>query len=337
MRTIYTLIIIILVSLPFVIAFAIYLSIEDKKYNAGTRDVDQLIKKTKLLSVNGIQYVTHNGALSGAIVGHMLAGDIGAIAGAMSAEQVHRDNEAIFLVYYDESKKGAKKEVEKVRLSSGRFKFLLSKLGDDTQEEKTKKQKLDKPAAASLPATGPRRDLSEDDIKTVLVPVGDYIVGDDIPAGSYTLSSAEKATVYLYKDADAMSYNETYSCEEPSYTIGKIILKAGMRIQVKYGQIRFSTYSGIKTWDLMMAKNPARVFTGEYIVGEDIPAGSYTLTSAQKAQIYIYENADSESCNDSYECEEPNYMIGKIILKNGMRVLIHYSDMTFEPFRGLGF
>ena len=86
--------------------------ISSRRDKAGTRSSDRYIRKTKILAVNGIQYKTHKGIISNAIVGHMVAGDIGALVGAMSAEQVLTDNEFTFLVYYNGGKQGKKKEVE---------------------------------------------------------------------------------------------------------------------------------------------------------------------------------------------------------------------------------
>ena len=228
-----------LASIPLVLIFSLGLWIYEKQYNAGTRAVDQLITKTRLLAVNGVETVTHKGALSGAIVGHMLAGDIGAVVGAMSAEQVHRDNEFTFLVYYSESKQGKKKEIEKVRQSSGRFHFLVSKLEDEARE-KPKKQRAEKPAAAI-----PERSPSGDAAKKVLVPIGDYIVGEDIPAGSYTLTSTKYAALHLHENADAESYADSYECEEPNFTIGKITLKDGMMVQIRYSDMTFEPFRGL--------------------------------------------------------------------------------------------
>ena len=130
-----TFLILMLVFSPFIILFTVLVEVDKKQYNTGTRAVDKHIKKTRLLAVNGVEYVTEKGALSGAIVGHMLAGNIGALLGAMSARQVHTDNEFIFLVLYDDGKKGAKKETEKVLQSSERFRFLVSKLEDDLAQD----------------------------------------------------------------------------------------------------------------------------------------------------------------------------------------------------------
>ena len=329
-----------LVCIPVFLVFGIWAAIENKRYNEGARAVDQLIKKTRLIAVNGVDYVTNKGMITNAIIGHMLAGNIGAFLGAMSAEQVHRENEFTFLVLYNEGKKGSKREVEKVRQSSGRFQFLVSKLEDDPEKEEPTKP-VSKPKQVSsptpLPSPEPIRRAQNSGIKTVNVPVGEYVVGEDIPAGSYTLTSDEYAYINISKDQDAKSHEVSYACEEPSFIIGKIILKDGMRVRIDGATMRFAVYSVKKLWDLLEAKKPAAVYSGDYIIGEDIPEGSYTLTSKEFSYIYIYDRKDSESYDASYECEDPDYIIGKVPLKNGMRIQVNSSGMTFEPFKGLGF
>ncbi len=111
-------------------AFILFIEMDAK---AGTRSQDVYIQKTRILAVNGVEYVTHKGAFSRAIIGHAVAGSIGAILGAMSAEKVHQDNEFTFLVFYNGGKKGNAKEVETVRQSNKRFKVLLSKLEDSDE------------------------------------------------------------------------------------------------------------------------------------------------------------------------------------------------------------
>jgi hypothetical protein len=99
-------------------------------HGSGGRSQDRYIEKTRLLAVNGIEYTTHKGMIGNAILGHMVAGDIGALIGAMSSEQRHTDNEFTFLAYYNGGRKGNTKENEKVRQSNPRFEILVKKLED---------------------------------------------------------------------------------------------------------------------------------------------------------------------------------------------------------------
>ena len=119
---------IILAALGIAAVTGLSLLIRSVRNKAGTRASDQYIQKTKILAVNGVQYTTHKGIVSNAVVGHMAAGDTGALIGVLCSEQVHTDNEFTFLVCYNGGKKGNKKEVETVRQSSKRFNVLVSKL-----------------------------------------------------------------------------------------------------------------------------------------------------------------------------------------------------------------
>lgn len=122
---------ILLFTVAFAVVLVLFMLYSDRQNNPGARSQDKYIKKTQLLAVNGIQYTTHKGIVGNAILGHMVAGDIGAIIGALSSEQVHSDNEFTFLVYYNGGRYGKKKVVEKVRQSNARFKVLAEKLEDD--------------------------------------------------------------------------------------------------------------------------------------------------------------------------------------------------------------
>lgn len=110
--------------------FAILMLIFFPIHGSGGRSQDRYIEKTRLLAVNGIEYTTHKGIIGNAILGHMVAGDVGALIGAMSSEQRHTDNEFTFLVYYNGGRKGNTKEIEKVRQSNPRFEILVKKLED---------------------------------------------------------------------------------------------------------------------------------------------------------------------------------------------------------------
>ena len=322
-------IIALLACIPFAIIISVIATVHEKHYNEGTRPVDKLIRKTQLIAVNGVEQTTYPGALSRAIVGHELAGDWGALLGAMSAKETHVDNEFTFLVFYSKEKTGNKREIEKVKQSSGRFKFLVSKLeGNEQEKPKTKK-------SASY---SKQKQLSSDaGAKTVHVPVGEYIVGEDIPAGSYSLESDEFAAIWLYKNADDDSGSDNYDCEEPHFSVGKIVLKKGMRVRIDYGDVLFSKYDRSRLWERLNSKRPATVFVGEYKIGKDIPAGAYTLTSDRFCCIWIYNDDDPEDYGHSFDCDEPNYTIGKVTLKDGMRITVKYCAMRFEPYKGLGF
>lgn len=80
-------------------------------------------------------------------------------------------------------------------------------------------------------------------VKNVEVPVGEYIVGTDIPAGTYTLAS----------DSNVMSaitvndYEQHYSINSDE-KVGRIVLEEGDIVNIQYGGMLFSTYVGLN-WE----------------------------------------------------------------------------------------
>ena len=114
----------------FTIAFAILMiwaKSAEKKYNDGKQDTDKHIKSTQIIAVNGVTPNVSGKVLRRMIVGGMLAGEYGALYGALSASnQSPAINEFTFLVKYDTGIRKA----EKVRENTPRFQFLVSKLED---------------------------------------------------------------------------------------------------------------------------------------------------------------------------------------------------------------
>ena len=324
-------------------------SISQSRYNDGTRKVDGYIKKTRILAVNGVNWVTKEGAITNALAGSAIAGGVGAILGYALTRNEHYDNEFTFLVFYDARKQGNRREIEKVRQTSGRFQFLISKLEDESGESREDERPGAARAASSrtesLPA--PQRRAPERvfrkrapnpdfKVKTVTVPVGEYVVGQDIPAGVYALSAKGEGTAKLFENENSESYDIYYECE-PDSAVGRIELKDGMKVSVCYSPIDFSTYADTEVWNGLLDKQPTKVLRGEYVVGQDIPPGAYTLTAEKYGTICLFESRDATSYTEYYECDEPDYLIGRVKLKDGMKILVKYATMTFEPFRGLGF
>lgn len=105
----------------------VYFKSQEKKYNNGTQDRDKHIKSTRIITVNGVTPNVSGKVLRGMIVGGMLAGEEGALYGAIRASnQSPAINEYTFLVKYDD----AIQKTEKVKETSPRFQFLISKLED---------------------------------------------------------------------------------------------------------------------------------------------------------------------------------------------------------------
>ena len=85
--------------------------------------------------------------------------------------------------------------------------------------------------------------------ESFIVPQGVYIIGEDIPAGTYRLEYVKRyasITVYpsermMKQDEYSFTYLEGVSEDEP--TIGKIKLVAGEAVEIN-SNIRFTVYKG---------------------------------------------------------------------------------------------
>ena len=83
--------------------------------------------------------------------------------------------------------------------------------------------------------------------KSAIVPQGKYIIGEDIPEGTYTITTdANRNWVYfrVYSDEDYTNeiFSTTPSVNNP---IGKIVLKKGMYIEIVRATMTFTVYTGI--------------------------------------------------------------------------------------------
>lgn len=88
--------------------------------------------------------------------------------------------------------------------------------------------------------------FASDEYKDVPVPAGDYVIGEDIPAGTYSLDSDGYAMISVYADAskDLMGMDACHSVGGGE-TVGKIELKDGQVIEIQMGSIIFKTYTGL--------------------------------------------------------------------------------------------
>lgn len=88
--------------------------------------------------------------------------------------------------------------------------------------------------------------FGSDAYKNVAVPAGDYVVGEDIPAGTYTLESEGYGMISVYADAskDIMGMKACHSVGGGE-TVGKIELVDGQLVEIQMASIIFKTYAGL--------------------------------------------------------------------------------------------
>jgi len=80
--------------------------------------------------------------------------------------------------------------------------------------------------------------------KKVCVPVGEYIISADIPAGVYTVTNESSLVSQVSVYAETGQLVTIYSMKEKE-SIGKITLQEGQFIRITYGPVYFSTYKGL--------------------------------------------------------------------------------------------
>ena len=80
--------------------------------------------------------------------------------------------------------------------------------------------------------------MDRGEMKSATVPTGEYIIGEDIPAGSYSVTTDQILVTLIIGDYDGM-YVVT-----PDSPIGKITLKAGDKIQVT-SKVFLAKYAGL--------------------------------------------------------------------------------------------
>ena len=79
---------------------------------------------------------------------------------------------------------------------------------------------------------------------------------------------------------------------------------------------------------------------GEYIVGEDIPAGSYSIKLAKPDSVpfsIVTIRSKSGTISGHYYLSDAEAIIGKVTLTDGETVEISSDSVLFSPYKGLSF
>ena len=85
--------------------------------------------------------------------------------------------------------------------------------------------------------------------KSVLVPMGEYIIGVDIPAGIYSLTLSSDITyamISIYSSEKKLIGSYALLESSNRNTVGKIEFQDGQRIEIDYGPIMFVPYKGLE-------------------------------------------------------------------------------------------
>lgn len=84
--------------------------------------------------------------------------------------------------------------------------------------------------------------MSRPEFKEVTVPTGSYIVGSDIPSGTYSLGLASGTFGSMIRIND---FQDAYSVTSSDPSVGKVTLKDGDSVDISMGSIVFKPYVGL--------------------------------------------------------------------------------------------
>ena len=82
---------------------------------------------------------------------------------------------------------------------------------------------------------------ASDELQKVLVPSGDYVIGDDIPAGRWTIFVSGSDSSYVHIEDEKGGYVDSYYLTNGERA--NVTLKDGYVIELN-GQIFFTPYTG---------------------------------------------------------------------------------------------
>lgn len=91
--------------------------------------------------------------------------------------------------------------------------------------------------------------ISRPEWKEVTVPAGTWIVGEDIPAGTYSISPTSSGGYITITNPNAKDYFSQQIMSEgirdEEYAVAKIVLKDGYVVEVERGSLIFAPAKGL--------------------------------------------------------------------------------------------
>lgn len=87
--------------------------------------------------------------------------------------------------------------------------------------------------------------MSRKDFKEVTVPAGEYKVGEDIPAGIYTVKVKANQFASLNVLDSKKNYTSKIYVVEVDNPIGKLVLEEGEIVATTYSSVIFTPYAGL--------------------------------------------------------------------------------------------
>ena len=81
------------------------------------------------------------------------------------------------------------------------------------------------------------------EVKEIKVPMGEYVIGVDIPAGTYTIETKESSAMVIVCDSEGNT--ENFYTISNGDGIGKISLTDGQSVHINLSAVMFCVYTGL--------------------------------------------------------------------------------------------
>ena len=187
---------------------------------------------------------------------------------------------------------------------------------------------------------------------------GKYTVGQDLPAGTYRLETKgaySSSTLSIYKDSEAKYAANTYLMGElyNSSIIGKLDLFEGNIVNITGSTVTICIYNaaqiemntpmptnGVNESTLSPIEGSIVVHAGKYLVGTEIPKGTYRVVCEDPygmvlINVYESEKMKFPSYNTIISPFLGNEVIGKLELKTGEYFEVVDGDITLYVYDGI--
>ena len=82
--------------------------------------------------------------------------------------------------------------------------------------------------------------------KEATIPVGQYVVGQHIPAGDYFIAAGSSSGIWVEVNDEPGSYGDHYQLHslKAGESVGLLVLRDGDALDVKFGEAKFIALSG---------------------------------------------------------------------------------------------
>ena len=188
---------------------------------------------------------------------------------------------------------------------------------------------------------------------------GRYVVGEDVPAGTYRMEcegAYASSTVKVWDTASSKSYRESHIMAElyNSSVIGKIEFVKGNVVEITNSAVKLVAYNAAnntmsgssKAATISTSKQSSnapdsfKVSSGKYLVGDEIPAGTYRVVCEGAYSMVMLTVYDSKSAIFPSRSEIMSALIGteelgKLVLEDGNYIEIADGSVVFYPYTGI--